>query len=304
MTKSEEPGDIALDNINESNPDDHSDKAYVNVRVISATVLSAVSAVVCLIAVFVIWIWKEKLPEEGEKIPADWVNCNADLLPPANGLPSILRCLELYTAANVIWRYATGIPIAPRLLNSVCYRNILRAVEDQSLLYRISCDLCIPLLLIEAVSVALLSIITIRLDNGDVQKIILFVFIASAILHMAILSALQFVSLSKSGSQISFAIKVIASVMFTICSPVVAFNHVKFIEKYACHSLVPPVYAIAEYLMLLSNAAFHLTALLDLCHLRFIVYPKTTSGEVRPYQDGGITSVAESKIVTVADTSV
>ncbi len=62
--------------------------------------------------------------------------------------------------------------------------------------------------------------------------------------------------------------------------------------------------------MFLSNAAFHLTALFDLCHLRFIVYPKTTSGEVHPYADGGLTPAAESKItaaeskITVADTSV
>lgn len=69
-------------------------------------------------------------------------------------------------AANVIWRYATGLPVAPRLLNSVCYRNVLRAADNQTLLYRIACDLCIPLLLTEAICVALMSIITIRLDSG------------------------------------------------------------------------------------------------------------------------------------------
>lgn len=76
MEKNEEPGDIALDKSQDSNPDDHSDKAYVNVRVISASVISALSAVVCLIAVIVVWILKERLPEEGQQPPVEWRNCH------------------------------------------------------------------------------------------------------------------------------------------------------------------------------------------------------------------------------------
>src|SRR5690349_16464512 len=81
MPKTEELEDVDLGRgVDDPFPDDHADKAYVNVRVISGTILSSVSALVCFIGVILIWFWKEQLPEEGKEAkPKNWVNCHVSL---------------------------------------------------------------------------------------------------------------------------------------------------------------------------------------------------------------------------------
>lgn len=65
-----------------------------------------------------------------------------------------------------------------------------------------------------------------------------------------------------------------------------------FINDPGCHGYVSEKDAFTEYIALGSYLIFHLTQLIDIRDIRFICYPRTSSGECEPlkpenFQSGG-----------------
>ncbi|VDM13120.1 unnamed protein product [Wuchereria bancrofti] len=161
-------------------------------------------------------------------------------------LPSVLRLLELTVQANVSFRIAVCIPTSLRLfqsyLNAIINERFCPHTKEW-LWYR-WCNNAVPILLLFEISFCtIFAINTIRQD---------------------------------------YQIKLLCLIAFGIVTPQVTIFHNTFIDSPACHYYVPPYQALCEYILIISNALFHLTMITDTRNFRFLIYPRTCSGECEP----------------------
>ncbi|VBB34714.1 unnamed protein product, partial [Acanthocheilonema viteae] len=82
--------------------------------------------------------------------------------------------------------------------------------------------------------------------------------------------------------RISVIIKLLSLIAFGIVTPQVTIFHNIFIDSPTCHYYVPPYHALCEYILIISNALFHLTMITDTRNLRFLMCPRACSGECEP----------------------
>ncbi|KAM3724806.1 Uncharacterized protein ACO02O_07922 [Dirofilaria immitis] len=213
-------------------------------------------------------------------------------------LPSILRLIELTVQANVSFRIATCIPTSLRLFQSYLNTTVnARFCPDTKewLWYR-WCNSIVPILLLFEISFCtLFSINTIRQDYQTLYKISFNLFIITALLHMITCTATTVYRCNRKFEtidKISMIIKLLCLIAFGIISPHVAVFHNAFINSPACHYYVPLYQALFEYILIISNALFHLTTITDTRNISFLIYPRTCSGECEPmnpenFQKGG-----------------
>ncbi|ETN83749.1 hypothetical protein NECAME_07236, partial [Necator americanus] len=91
--------------------------------------------------------------------------CNTTLRLPKNGIPSILNLFEINVIGNVLFRLCVCIPMVVRLFITYCRNYVLRGEYDELPFFFRVCVKLVPLLTaIEAVTLALFSIITVHSD--------------------------------------------------------------------------------------------------------------------------------------------
>ncbi|KAL4001797.1 putative integral membrane protein [Acanthocheilonema viteae] len=203
-------------------------------------------------------------------------------------LPSMLRLFELTVQANVSFRIATCLPTSLRLFQS--YLNaIINAhfcPETKEWLWYRWCNAIVPVLLLFEISCCtLFSINTIRQDYQILYKISFNLFIISALLHMIACTATTIYRRNRKFEmidRISVIIKLLSLIAFGIVTPQVTIFHNIFIDSPTCHYYVPPYHALCEYILIISNALFHLTMITDTRNLRFLMCPRACSGECEP----------------------
>uniref|UniRef100_A0A0R3RN77 G_PROTEIN_RECEP_F1_2 domain-containing protein n=1 Tax=Elaeophora elaphi TaxID=1147741 RepID=A0A0R3RN77_9BILA len=167
-------------------------------------------------------------------------------------LPSMLRLLELTVQANVSFRIAICIPTSLRL-----FQSYLNAVVNAHFCPDTKEWLCALLHMIACTAATIYR-------SRNFQMI----------------------------DRICVIIKLLCLIAFGMVTPQVVVFHNTFIDSPACHYYVPPYHALCEYILIVSNASFHLTMIMDTRNLRFFMYPRTCSGECEPinpekFQKGG-----------------
>lgn len=120
-----------------------------------------------------------------------------------------MRLFELTASGNVAFRIAVCVPMAVRMYHSLCYRNLFAydIPKRDGGIYRLLVDLLFPLHTIEVLSIALLSIVTLRFDYPgmhihrelrlftvfiDIHRKALYMFLITTIVYMQLLTALGF----------------------------------------------------------------------------------------------------------------
>lgn len=180
----------------------------------------------------------------------------------SNYLPSISAAISR-VPERYIWRCCIGLHSAPRYMVAVAYFSFYRARFPQRLPELLLSGLALLCSLSENTGLLLLTYVA-STETYSVHKNGFIVFIGSSLLHMLITCRLWYVIKRNYGSpeeMTSYRWKVRLFLFNVSCCLAAAYffrRHNKF-----CETGVYTLFALFEYLVVLSNMAFHMTAFWD-----------------------------------------
>ncbi|XGW18098.1 hypothetical protein V3C99_002590 [Haemonchus contortus] len=212
--------------------------------------------------------------------------CNSTIPFPADGLPSVLTLFEMNVVGNVMFRICTCLSIVVRLTIAHCRRGLIRAdFASSSYVHKLLNELIFALSAVEFFAMAIFSVVTIRKDSIVLNRYCKIVFCIAASANMLITCAVVIAHRrfnTKRLDVISMAMKIISAIAFCYVAPQYFQRQYANITIRLCHSYLPRVYAVMEYVMIAAYSAFHLSSLIDIRHISFLCYPRTCSGECEP----------------------
>ncbi|XP_041915681.1 post-GPI attachment to proteins factor 2 [Alosa sapidissima] len=176
-----------------------------------------------------------------------------------NYLPSISAAISL-TPERYVWRFCIGLHSAPRFLLAFAYFSFYRGkfVRLPELLLT---GLTLLASLSENVGLLLLTYVS-STETYSLHKNGFIVFIGSSILHMVCTCRLwQVIKRSGFEERKSFRYKwriFLFNIFFCLCAGYFFRRHNKY-----CEPGIYTLFAFSEYLVVLSNMAFHMTAYWD-----------------------------------------
>ncbi|GMR41810.1 hypothetical protein PMAYCL1PPCAC_12005 [Pristionchus mayeri] len=195
---------------------------------------------------------------------ATTTHCGVD-----NWLPSVSAAVSTFAPEKYIWRMLIGLHSAPRFILAYSYRNFLlssplKPLQDPGF-FKPLCHIACFIHVIENIFLLLLTYIS-SVENHDVHKVCFGVFGASSLLYMAIATWLYSYSgrrraLSSNIGETSFEYKCLAagiSFLSMLLAGYLYYRHNTY-----CEPGVYTLFALAEYMIILSNIAFHSTLYYD-----------------------------------------
>ncbi|CAH1712258.1 post-GPI attachment to proteins factor 2-like [Aphis gossypii] len=189
-----------------------------------------------------------------------------------NVIPSI-SAITGVTPQTYMWRIAVAFHVGPRMVIAQVYYNYfisqMSKVVDKSTSY-ILINLCYWLNLIEIAAICGVTYISNR-ENYPVHEKIFILFMLSSLLYMIVMIK-TFNMMHKTMTEhqrLSYNIK---KVLFAICITSTFTLIIYFIKhRFYCHDLAFTWFALSEYVLAVSNMAFHFTITLDFPHEQLIV---------------------------------
>ncbi|GMT19893.1 hypothetical protein PFISCL1PPCAC_11190, partial [Pristionchus fissidentatus] len=268
------------------------DLSYVRLPLLVPSVLFAVMSLTAFLVALVLAYMEDVVPTDdqmrrGVLIPYGAIRlaCNTTVPFPRGGLPSILLLFERNAYGNAVFRISTCLPIMLRIFQSLSVRHMVRAKQKCGAIFEITSDLMPALTAVEAFSIALFSIMTIHSDFPMANRFAKLSFAISASLNMLASTLILFHFKSKSNNPletISVGLKIVSLFVFCYLSPQYFQYHHTVTMQPMCHSYIPRIYALIEYVLVAAYAVFHLSWLIDIRHLQFLCYPRSCSGECEP----------------------
>ncbi|XP_028823531.1 acyltransferase PGAP2 [Denticeps clupeoides] len=180
----------------------------------------------------------------------------------SNYLPSISAAISL-TPERYIWRLCIGLHSAPRFLVAAAYFSFYRGRLAGRLLDQLLSVLVLLSSLAENVGLLLLTYVS-STEDYALHKSGFIVFLGGSIVHMLLTCRLWQVirRFSLSTEEVtSFRNKVRCLVCSATCCALALYFFRRH-NKY-CEAGVYTFFALCEYLVVLSNMAFHMTAFWD-----------------------------------------
>ncbi|XP_033741997.1 post-GPI attachment to proteins factor 2-like isoform X1 [Pecten maximus] len=186
----------------------------------------------------------------------------------ANYLPSISSAIGGYTPQRYVWRICVALHCSPRLMVAVAYYNFHTQVHvgQKNSLYQSLSALTSLLHILENLALVGLSFISSSENHGAHEK--LFVtFMVTSLLYM-LLSCILF-KWGRTANGINMSVKERTSFNYKV--GLFLFNIISFLiavylfirHNAYCEPGIYTFFALGEYLTVLSNIAFHSTAIWD-----------------------------------------
>ncbi|MBN3300156.1 acyltransferase PGAP2 isoform X2 [Amia ocellicauda] len=179
-----------------------------------------------------------------------------------NYLPSISASISL-TPERYIWRFCIGLHSAPRFMIALAYLNFYRIHLSSRRIYLLLNYLNLIFSVLENVGLLLLTYVS-STETYKLHKNGFIMFICSALIHMMITCILWKMVKKYSVSpedQTSYLWKTRLCAFSVICCLFALYFYVRH-NKY-CEPGIYTFFAFFEYLVVLSNMAFHWTAYWD-----------------------------------------
>jgi hypothetical protein len=189
-----------------------------------------------------------------------------------NVIPSI-SAITGVTPQTYMWRIAVAFHVGPRMVIAQVYYNYfinqISKATDKSTSY-ILINLCYWLNIIEIAAICGVTYISNR-ENYPVHEKIFILFMLSSLLYMVVMIK-TFNKVHKTMTEhqrLSYTIK---KILFAICITSTFTLIIYFIKhRFYCHDLAFTWFALSEYVLAVSNMAFHFTITLDFPHEQLIV---------------------------------
>lgn len=181
----------------------------------------------------------------------------------ANYLPSISAAISL-TPERYIWRFSIGLHSAPRFLIAAAYLSFYRRRFTKRFTEQLLSVLTFLLALSENVGLLLLTYVS-STETYNVHKSGFILFIGSSFFHMLCTCRLWSMipqKYSLSAEEMMSYRKKFRLFLFNSCFCLLAFYFFRRHNTY-CEAGIYTLFALCEYLVVLSNMAFHMTAYWD-----------------------------------------
>ncbi|XP_035683050.1 post-GPI attachment to proteins factor 2-like isoform X1 [Branchiostoma floridae] len=182
----------------------------------------------------------------------------------ANYLPSISAAIGGLTPERYIWRAGIALHTAPRYMVTLMYYNFYRSRSAApavwyQLLYKLTCLLNI----VEVSSLVVLTYVS-STENPDIHEVSFISFVVCSEVYMFFTcvllnwSAYKPISEQEQQSLRWKTVMFVANVSSFLTSVYFYFRH-----NWYCEPGVYTMFALCEYIVVVTNIAFHYTAVLD-----------------------------------------
>ncbi|XP_056140834.1 post-GPI attachment to proteins factor 2 [Lampris incognitus] len=211
------------------------------------TVLLAFTGLIMCLAISLMYHFQE----------STYTHCNVD-----NYLPSISASISL-VPERYIWRCCIGLHSAPRYLVAVAYFSFYRSRFAKRLLDLLLSGLALICSLAENTGLLLLTYVA-STETYSFHKNGFIVFIISSLLHMLITCRLWHVikAYCVNPEEVTSYLWKVRLFLFNVSCCLAAAYFFRRHNKY-CEPGIYTLFALCEYLVVLSNMAFHMTAFWD-----------------------------------------
>lgn len=132
---------------------------------------------------------------------------------------------------------------------------------------------------IEIIALCFFALCNVRLDFPDFHIYCFQIWVYCNAFQMILRPIISLHLSLSSVDKLNFGIKLMATIIFYSWIAIFYDSYMNFAEKPACHSFVHFYEAIAEYMVLLSYLLMNTSNIIDLRHIRLVIYPPTYSGQ-------------------------
>lgn len=213
-----------------------------------------------------------------------------------NWLPSISAAVASYSPERYIWRLFIAVHAAPRFIMAFAYRNLLlnspmREYWTTHGWFPIVCTIGCLINLAENFFLLLLTSVS-STEDHSLHKLAFSGFAICAIVYMFVATTLYHYSGCRRASTVgekSYQYKVF-SCLLSVLSLLAALYFFYRHNTY-CEPGVYTLFALSEYILVLSNIAFHCTAFYDFHGQRWILTTSGTTYQLLPEYDSSKRSI-------------
>ncbi|XP_050521020.1 post-GPI attachment to proteins factor 2-like [Daktulosphaira vitifoliae] len=188
-----------------------------------------------------------------------------------NVIPSISAITGI-TPQTYLWRIAVAFHVGPRMVIAQVYYNyfISKISKSDKVINFILIHVCYWLNMIEIVTICGVTYISNR-ENYPIHEKLFILFMLSSLLYMIVMIK-TFGMVHKNMTDFQFKSYKIKKILFGICIASTITLILFFIKhRFYCHDLAFTWFALSEYILAVSNMAFHFTITLDFPNEKLIV---------------------------------